>query len=111
MAPTADTSLQWCDQLLASLHRVGDAGLDAAAGDGALRASVDRHQEQVRAWLTDQGLAVSRQTIAGYAAVLLVAAQRCGRLLPADPPRYDWSNAEWYLVRLVALCAMSTADG
>ena len=108
MGPTADTTLEWCDQLLASLQdRVGDAGLLAAGRDGALGSSVDVHKEQVRAWLTGQGLAVSRQSIAGYAAVLLAAAQRCGRQLPADPQRYDWSGAEWYLIRLIALSAMA----
>lgn len=108
MAPIADTTLAWCDQLLATLHdRVGAAGLVAAGRDGALAASITLHEDQVRAWLTGHGLAVSRQSIAGYAAVLLAAAQRCGRQLPAEPHRYDWSRAEWYLVRLLALCTMA----
>jgi hypothetical protein len=108
MGPAADTTLEWCDHLLASLQdRVGDAGLLAAGRDHALGVSVDQHQHQVRAWLTARGLAVSRQSIAGYAAVLLAAAQRCGRRLPADPQRFDWSGAEWYLVRLLALLAMA----
>ncbi|HEX8346140.1 MAG TPA: DUF6401 family natural product biosynthesis protein [Actinoplanes sp.] len=109
METTADTTtVQWCDQLLPSLQtRVGAAGLVAAGRDGALGAAVGRHEDEVRAWLAGQRLTVSGQSIAGYAAVLLTAAQRCGRQLPADPERYDWSGAEWYLIRLIALCAMT----
>jgi hypothetical protein len=110
MGPTADTTLEWCDQLLATLSaRVGEAGLAAAHSDPDLSAEILRHEADVRAWLGAQGLAVSRQSIAGYAAVLLAAAQRCGRVLPSDPQGYDWSAAEWYLLRLLAICAMATA--
>ena len=97
---------EWCDHLLTTLwERVGALG--TAAADAALRSAISRHEAEVRAWLGGQGLALSRQTIAGYAAVLLAAAQRCNRLLPADPQRYDWSNAEWYEIRLLALCTMA----
>jgi hypothetical protein len=99
---------EWCDQLLATLwDRVGGAGLAAARLDAGLSAEIGRHGTEVGAWLDEQGLAVSRQSLAGYAAVLLAAAQRCGRLLPPEPERYDWSTAEWYLVRLVALCTLA----
>jgi hypothetical protein len=109
MGPTADTTLEWCDQLLATLGaRVGEAGLAAARPDPGLSAEVLRHEAEIRAWLGGQGLAVSRQSVAGYAAVLLAAAQRCGRILPSDPQGYDWSTAEWYLIRLLAICAMAT---
>jgi hypothetical protein len=108
MGHTAGTTLEWCDQLLATLWtRVGDAGTTAARLDAQLSAEILRHGSEVDAWLVDQGLTVSRQTIAGYAAVLLAAAQRCGRLLPPDPHRYDWTGAEWYLVRLLALCTLA----
>jgi hypothetical protein len=101
-------AVEWCDHLLATLKsRVGEAGVVAAHADAGLRAEVARHEAEVRTWLGSQGLAVSRQSIAGYAAVLLTAAQRCGRLLPPDPNRYDWTAAEWYLVRLTALCTMA----
>ena len=108
MGPTTDTTIEWCDELISSLQeRIGDAGLRAAERDGALGASVALHTDQIRAWLTGQCLAVSRQSIAGYAAVLLTAAQICGRRLPTEPHRHDWSAAEWYLIRLIALCAMA----
>jgi hypothetical protein len=101
-------AVEWCDQLLATLtSRVGAGGLSAASLDPDLRAEVARHESEVGHWMTGQGLAVSRQSIAGYAAVLLVAAQRCGKLLPPNPQTTDWADPEWYLVRLVALCAMA----
>jgi hypothetical protein len=101
-------AVEWCDQLIATLSsRVGAAGSAAARIDEGLRAEVARHTTEISTWLADQGLAVSRTSIAGYAAVLLAAAQRCGRWLPSDPQGYDWSDPEWFLVRLVALCAMA----
>lgn len=103
-------AVEWCDQLLATLwHRIGRAGLDAATLDTGLAAQLFVHEREVRTWLGGQGLAVSPPSIAGYAAVLLTAAQRCGRRLPATEG-YDWSDAEWYMVRLLALCAMTRAD-
>lgn len=105
-------TLDWCDQLLTTLwQRVGEAGTTAAAGDAGLAVAVAEHRTQVRAWLGRQGLAVSRQSVAGYAAVLLAAAQRCGRALPPDPRRCDWQDPEWYLVRLLALCTMASPPG
>jgi hypothetical protein len=103
-------AVEWCDQLLATLtSRVGASGLAAASLDPGLRAELARHESEVRDWMGGQGLAVSRQSVSGYAAVLLAAAQRCGRLLPPDPQADDWADPEWYLVRLVALCAMAAA--
>ncbi len=104
---------EWCEQLLATLStRVGGGGRAAARLDAGLRANVGRHETEVRAWFHSQALTVSRQSIAGYAAVLLAAAQRCGRVLPPDPEGHDWARAEWYLVRLLALCTMAAAaDG
>ena len=99
---------EWCDTLLDTLwSRVGEAGLRASRLDAGLGAQVARHEAEVGAWFDAQGLAVSRQSVAGYAAVLLAAAQRCGRLLPPDPHGYNWATAEWYLVRLVALGSMA----
>jgi hypothetical protein len=101
-------AVEWCEQLIAALgSRVGAAGSAAAVLDEGLRAELSRHRTEISAWLDEQGLAVSRPSIAGYAAVLLAAAQRCGRWLPPDAEGYDWSNPEWYVVRLVALCAMA----
>lgn len=101
-------AVDWCETLLGTLwSRVGEAGLQASRLDARLRAEVTRHEAEVGAWFGAQGLAVSRQSVAGYAAVLLAAAQRCGRLLPPDPHGYDWGAAEWYLVRLIALCTMT----
>jgi hypothetical protein len=100
----------WCEQLLATLSsRVGEAGLAAARFDAGLRTDVGRHEAEVRAWFDSQAVTVSRQSLAGYAAVLLAAAQRCGRHLPRDPEGHDWASAEWYLVRLLALCSMAAA--
>jgi hypothetical protein len=104
-------TIAWSDRLLATVwDGVAESGTTAAAADPDLRAAVARHETEIRAWLRGQGLAVTRQSIAGYAAVLLAAASRCGRRLPTDPQRYDWGDAEWYIVRLVALCAMARHD-
>ena len=103
-------AVEWCDQLLTTLwHRIGQAGLDAATLDTVLAAELVRHEAEIRSWLQAQGLAVSRPSIAGYAAVLLTAAQRCGRRIPPAAD-HDWSNAEWYVVRLLALSAMAPAE-
>lgn len=88
-------------------RRVGTAGLDAARHHPALLAAVSQHGAAVRDWLTAQGLDVRRPALAGYAAVLLLAAQRCGRLLPREPGAVDWPEAEWYLLRLLGVCALT----
>ncbi|HET9516774.1 MAG TPA: DUF6401 family natural product biosynthesis protein [Actinoplanes sp.] len=101
-------AVEWSDQLIDTLDtRIGAAGRAAARRDGGLRAELARHQSEINDWLDDQGLAVTRASIAGYSAVLLAAAQRCGRWLPDDADGYDWCDPEWFLVRLVALCLMA----
>lgn len=102
-------AVEWCDRLLTTMwQRLGRPGLAAAASDPGLAVELIRHESEVRSWLAGQGLAVSRPSIAGYTAVLLAAAQGCGRRLP-PAEGHDWSDPEWYLLRLLALCVMSRA--
>jgi hypothetical protein len=96
------------DELMA---RVGVDGLVAALRSPALMATVDFNAAQVRESLAGRGLGLGREALAGYGAVLLTAAQYCGRLLPADPGAFDWDSAEWYLLRLVAVCALADEIG
>jgi hypothetical protein len=90
--------------------RVGADGLAAARRDPHLRAALRWHAEAVRATIASFGLPVDGASLTGYGSVLLIAAQRCGRLLPADPAGHDWTSAEWYLVRLVAVCELATGE-
>jgi hypothetical protein len=97
-------ALEFLDELMAA---AGVDGLVAALTSPSLRRSVDDHAAQVRTLLAARGLDVSAGALAGYASLVLIAAQDCGRRLPADPGGYDWESAEWYLVRLLAVCALA----
>lgn len=88
-------------------QRVGAAGLPAAGRDPALAMVLGEHATAVSDWLARNGLAGNRTALGGYGEAVLIAAQRCGRVLPRDPAGLDWSRAEWYLLRLLAVCALA----
>jgi Family of unknown function (DUF6401) len=109
--PAADSAVapEILDELMA---RLGVDGLVAVLNSPSLRLSVDDHAAEVRAALAERGLTGSVQGLAGYATLLVRAAHDCGRELPADPAGYDWDaaqwcSADWYLVRLLAVCALA----
>jgi hypothetical protein len=96
------------DELMA---RVGVDGLVAALRSPALMAVVDRHAAVVRDNVALDAIGVEPVGLADYAAVVLADAQAAGHLLPVDPGEVDWQEAEWYLLRLVAVCAVAEESG
>jgi len=102
------SSAEWSTTLLDELMaRVGVDGLVAALRCPTLLATVKGHEAAVQDTLAMRGHAVSAVSLAGYTVAVLTAGMRCGRLLPSDPGSVDWSNAEWHVLRLVAVCSLA----
>jgi hypothetical protein len=96
------------DEMMA---RVGVDGLVAALSDPAVLAAVDQHAAAVRDTLASAGRTVDADGLAAYARSIVAAARRMGRALPApgEAPvaTAAWRQAEWHLIRLVAVCAIA----
>jgi hypothetical protein len=93
------------------MARVGVDGLVAAFRCSELMTLVNRHADEVRDSVAMDAVTVEPGPLADYAAVILADAMHAGRLLPDDPAKVDWHRAEWYLLRLVAVCAVAEESG
>lgn len=100
----AETTARYLlDEIMA---RVGVDGLVAAHANAGLMAAVDQHVAAVRDSLTAADKDVDSVALAGYGRSVLAVAQRHGRELP-DGPEVDFTVAEWFVLRLVAVCALA----
>jgi hypothetical protein len=97
-------SRRFLDHLMA---RVGVDGLIAALRCPELMTVVNLHASEVRDSVALDGINVEPVALADYAAEILADGMRAGRLLPIEPGEVDWREAEWYLLRLVAVCAVA----
>jgi hypothetical protein len=103
-SPVAEvTARLFLDQVMA---RVGVDGLVASLRSPGLLAVVDQHAAAVRESLAAAGRFVDPPSLAGYARSVLAVAERHGRELP-DGADLDWSKAEWFVLRLVAVCSLA----
>lgn len=94
------------DQLMAW---VGVDGLVAALRSPGLLAVVDQHISSIRESIAGAGCEVDAVSLSRYAkSVLAVASRHTGP--PPDVSSIDWRNADWYLLRLVAICALADAE-
>lgn len=91
--------------------QVGTAGLLAAAAVPGLAATVDQHAAAVRDILTvgvESGAAVAGVVLlAGYAQGVQDHLRERGEPLRVPKDLTDWLNADWFSVRLVAVCALA----
>jgi hypothetical protein len=90
------------------LTQVGAHGLAAAMRTPGLMAVVDQHATAVRESLAAKGLAPTAVPLAGYGSSVAAAAERMG-WQPLDPTDLDWSRANWFQLRLTAVCALAIA--
>jgi hypothetical protein len=88
------------------MAKVGVDGLAAALTVPGLMAAVDQHAAAVRESLAASGLEITAAPLAGYATSVAAAAVRMGRELP-DPAAVDWTRADWFQLRLMAVCALA----
>jgi hypothetical protein len=95
----------YLDQVMAM---VGVDGLVEALAQPFLLARVDQHAAAVRESLTAAGKGIDSISLAGYARSVIAVHQRHGRPLPT-PDSVDWSDADWTVVRLVAVCHLADA--
>lgn len=84
---------------------VGTVGLAAAAARPGLLALVDQHAAAVRDSLDGDRRPLTAAALAGYAEGVRTAALEHGWTLPSGP--VDWSEPEWLLTRLLAVCALA----
>lgn len=94
------------------LHeQVGSAGLVAAAAVPGLVAVIDQHAAAVRDILTvgvESGAAVAGVVLlAGYAQGVQDHLRERGEPLRVPSDLTSWLNADWFAVRLVAVCALA----
>ncbi|HEX5595977.1 MAG TPA: DUF6401 family natural product biosynthesis protein [Micromonosporaceae bacterium] len=111
---------------------IGSSGLAAAARQPALLALIDQHSAAVRdslrntaepnggdgpmAQVTLDQLAAPRRVtqvaLAGYAEGVRDVALEHGWQPPTAPvDLVDWPNADWVLIRLLAVCALARDSG
>jgi hypothetical protein len=84
---------------------VGTVGLAAAAARPGLLALVDQHAAGVRDSLDGDRHPLTSAALAGYAEGVRAAALEHGWVPPAAP--VDWSQPDWLLTRLLAVCALA----
>jgi hypothetical protein len=101
-------SRRFLDHLMA---RVGVDGLVAALRYPELMTLVNLHAAEVRDSVAFDAVGVEPVALADYAAVILADALRADGLLPINPGDVDWQEAGWYLLRLVAVCAVAEESG
>ncbi|WP_433532465.1 DUF6401 family natural product biosynthesis protein [Micromonospora sp. CA-263727] len=106
-APTAVDSARTTLVTLATA--VGLDGLAAASAEPGLLAAVDQHAAAVRESLHGDQRPLTAAALAGYAEGLRSAARDHGWSPPTGP--LDWSEADWVLVRLLAVCALTAVLG
>ena len=94
------------DHLMA---QVGVDGLIAAMRSPGLLALVDQHAAAIRASLAMAGCPADAVSLARYARMVQVTAERHG--YPSwDVEHLDWREADWYVVRLVAVCWLADTE-
>jgi uncharacterized protein DUF6401 len=100
------------DEMMA---RVGVDGLAAAYADPGLLALVDQHAAAVRDALDDAGRPADAEALAAYAKSVAFAVRRRGETLPeaGEAPQTcaAWHQADWHLLRLVAICLVADDAG
>ncbi|PZG15506.1 hypothetical protein C1I95_19420 [Micromonospora craterilacus] len=106
-SPTAVDSTR--SILVALANAVGLDGLAAANAEPGLLAVVDQHAAAVRESLHGDHRPLTAAALAGYAEGVRSAAGENGWSPPTDP--VDWSEADWVLVRLLAVCALTAVLG
>lgn len=88
----------------------GVDGLVAALRNPGLLALIDQHAAAIRESLKAAGCGVDPVSLARYAHSVLAVAERNGWPLP-NAATVDWRSADWYLMRLVAVCALADEAG
>jgi uncharacterized protein DUF6401 len=90
---------------------VGAAGLVAAAAVPGLAAMVDQHAAAIRDILTvgvESGAAVAGVVLlAGYARGVQDHLRERGEQVRVPRDQTGWLHADWFSVRLLAVCAMA----
>jgi hypothetical protein len=90
------------------LASIGSTGLAATAELPGLLAAVDQHAAAIRDSIAATGRRITPHTLAGYMEGVREGALAHGWLPPSGP--VNWDRADWMLVRLLAVCALTGPD-
>jgi hypothetical protein len=102
----ARAALRSAHASLTELHdTVGVTGLDAADANPGLMAAVDQHTAGIRDSLNSDVRPLSAVLLAAYAEGVRDAAFTHGWRPPVG--MIDWSESDWVLRRLLAVCALA----
>ena len=88
---------------------IGSSGLVAAAALPGLQTAVDQHAPAVRDSLLGDLQPMSAVSLAAYAAGVREAGAGHGWQPPLDP--IVWPQADWIMLRLLAVCALNRGNG
>ena len=99
----------WAAQLALSqlARRIAASGFAAIRESPGLLADVDQHAAAVRDALIEISGRVSAVGLAAYADGVCDSAGRHGWQLPGEHAVLDWTQPEWPLVRLLAVCVLA----
>jgi len=84
---------------------VGTTGLEVAEQSPGLLAAVDQHVAGIRDSLSSDARPLTPIILAAYAEGVRDAAFKHGWRAPAGP--IDWSENDWVLTRLLAVCSLA----
>ncbi|MDG4798638.1 DUF6401 family natural product biosynthesis protein [Micromonospora sp. WMMD1082] len=107
LSPTAVDSAR--SSLVALANAVGLDGLAAATARPGLLAVIDQHAAAVRDSLHGDRRPLTAASLAGYAEGVRAAAVEHGWQPPGG--EVDWSEPDWVLLRLLAVCALTVGLG
>src|SRR3712207_58546 len=104
--PAARAALRSAHASLTELHAaLGASGLEAADTNPGLMAAVDQHAAGIRDSLSVDVRPLTPVLLAAYAEGVRDAAFTHGWRAPAGT--IDWSESDWVLRRLLAVCALA----
>jgi hypothetical protein len=87
------------------MSSVGTAGIEATTQSPGLLATVDQHVAGVRDSLSSDVRPLTVVILAAYAEGVRDAAFKHGWRPPTGP--IDWTENDWVLIRLLAVCSLS----
>jgi hypothetical protein len=105
--PTSGSVARDLDDYLAW---IGVDGLVAALASPGIMAVVDQHAAAIRETLAERDRS-GHAALLAYARSVVAGAFRTAHPLPENGADVEWDRADWYTLRLVAVCRLALEEG